>query len=133
MLVSLSNSTNASSSLTQSTTWVTSFTLDNWQSHSTPSTRFQSSSLGTNITGLRSFLVLCNVFRNFVPNFAYIAGPLNRKFRNNQLTHFEKPAENEILALKSLQQNLTTPPVLALPRSTGIYTLDTNSCDGQVC
>lgn len=31
-----------------------------------------------NITGLRSFHSLNNVFRHFVPNFARIAAPLNQ-------------------------------------------------------
>ena len=33
----------------------------------------------TNQTELRSFLGICNVYRRFVPNFARIATPLNKK------------------------------------------------------
>lgn len=42
----------------------------------------------TNITEIRSFQGLCNVFGRLVPNFARLAAPLNKMFRTNQSIKF---------------------------------------------
>ena len=86
----------------------------------------------TNLTELRSFLGLCNVFRRFVPNFARIAAPLNRKLRKGEPTVFGPLNEEEMGALEELKKRLIEPPILTLPRRDGRYTVDTDACDKQV-
>ena len=83
-------------------------------------------------TDIRSFVGLCNVFRRFIPNFAKIAAPLTAKLQKGQPTKFEELSDEEEKAFKSLKSKLVNPPILALPRSEGKFTLDTDACDTQV-
>ena len=85
-----------------------------------------------NVTELRSFLGLCNVFRRFVPNFSRIAAPLNKKLKKGEPQHFDHLTDEELSAMKDLQDKLITPPVLALPRPNGRITIDTDACAYQV-
>lgn len=86
----------------------------------------------TTVTGIRSFLGLCNVFRRFVPNFARISSPLNAKLRKGEPSSFGDLDEKETEAFNILRDKLISPPVLALPNATGRYTVDTDACDRQV-
>jgi len=86
----------------------------------------------TTVTGIRSFLGLCNVFRRFVPNFARIAAPLNAKLRKGEPVSFGPFNDKEQEAFDTLKMRLISPPVIALPRGTGKYTVDTDACDRQV-
>lgn len=83
------------------------------------------------MTELKSFLGVCNLFRRFVPNFARIAALLNRKSEKGPTFHFGKLNETKIEALETLQYRLLSPPILALLRPNGRYTLDTDVCDKQ--
>ena len=86
----------------------------------------------TTQTGIRSFIGLCNVFRRFVPNFARIATPLNRKLEKGQPFNFEVLTDPEYAAFEELKRRLVSPPILALPKRDGQYKLDTDACDTQV-
>lgn len=80
-------------------------------------------------TDIRSFLGLCNVFRRFVPNFSRVAAPLNKKLKKGQPSTFDELTQEEHGAYQPLKQALSTPPVLALPKLEGRYTVYTDSCD----
>ena len=54
----------------------------------------------TNITELRSFLGMCNVYRRFVPNFARVAAPLTRLTGKGMPQEFETLTDEEFEALK---------------------------------
>lgn len=84
------------------------------------------------VTDVRSFLGLCNVFRRFIPNFARVAAPLTAKLEKDHPQRFPSLSPTEENAFESLKQLLISPPVLALPRADGHYTLDTDACDVQV-
>ena len=83
-------------------------------------------------TELRSFLGLCNVYRRFVPNFARIAAPLNKKLMKDQPTNFETLSAEEYDAFQTLKRRLIEPPILALPKGSKPYRLETDACDHQV-
>lgn len=85
-----------------------------------------------NITELQSFLGLCNDFRRFVPSFTRIATTLlNRKLQEDQSSHFEKLAQDELLGLQTLWQEPIPGPLLAFLRSAGVYILDIDACNWQ--
>lgn len=86
----------------------------------------------TNLTELRSFLGLCNVFRRFAPNFTFLAAPLNMKLKINQPATLGPLNEEEVKSMASLMIALIFPSLLALPNRTGHITLDTDACNVQV-
>lgn len=86
----------------------------------------------SNITGLRSFIGLCSVFCCIVPNCARIAAPISRKSRKDQPHVYTKSSEEELEALRTLKEKLMSPPVLALLRSWGTNTVDTDACDRPI-
>ena len=85
----------------------------------------------TDVSQMRSFLGLCNDYRRFVPNFTRLAKPLNRKLKKDRSIRFELD-DSEKEAVDALKEKLTSTPVLALPRATGQFTIDTDACDYQV-
>ena len=85
-----------------------------------------------NQTELRSFLGMCNVYRRFVPNFARVAAPFNRKLSKGEPYAFETLTDREYEAFHNLRDKLVRPPILALPRDGDPYTLDTDACEYQV-
>ena len=86
----------------------------------------------TNLTELRSFLGLCNVYRRFVPNFSRIASPLTAKLEKGKDATFPTLTEEEENAFLTLKKKLASPPELALPQSGRTYIVDTDACDKQV-
>ena len=86
----------------------------------------------TNQTELRSFLGMCNVYRQFIKRFAKIAAPLNKKTGKNKPYDFEILTDAEFAAFEELKRRLVSPPVLALPRYGRKYTLETDACGHQV-
>lgn len=68
----------------------------------------------TNVAELQSFLVLCNIFRRFIPNFVRIFAPLGCKLRNDQLSRLEKLSGDEFTSLPILEENLIPYAVLFL-------------------
>lgn len=85
-----------------------------------------------NITELRSVLVQCNVFRPFVSNFARMTALLNEKLSKDHPRTYDRFPEDELNALRKLQDKLTSPPALALPRKDGGYTVNTDVCDHHI-
>lgn len=86
----------------------------------------------TNLTNLRSFLGLCNFFRTFVPSFIRLASLLNKKLREDQPKAFGSLNNKETQSTNVLKKELVSPPVLALPNSTGYICLDTDVSIVQV-
>lgn len=82
----------------------------------------------SDVTELRSYLGLCNVFRRLIPHFARIAVPLFRKLRKGQARVYTKISDQELDSLESLMEKLISPPVLALPRLQGPYMANTDDC-----
>ena len=85
-----------------------------------------------NLTELRSFLGLCNVYRRFILNFAKTARPLTRKLEKDQTVRFGPLNDEEQKAFETLRDSMVSPPVLALPRLGRRYVLDTDASDHQV-
>ena len=81
---------------------------------------------------LRSFLGLCNVYRRFVPGFAKVAAPLNALLRKGTPPKLDPLTGDQLQAFETLRDKLLHPPVLALPRATGRYILDTDASAEQV-
>lgn len=84
-----------------------------------------------NVTELRSFLGLCNIFRLFVPNFPRISAPQNKKLQKDHQFTLGDINDEETAAMKTLQEKLTSPQVVTLAKPTGRYVVDTE-CEKQV-
>jgi hypothetical protein len=65
-----------------------------------------------NVTGVRSFLALCNHYREFVDHFADISEPLTRLTRKSQKWQW---SESEQLSFNKLKTAMTNTPCLAYP------------------
>lgn len=86
----------------------------------------------TNLTEFRSFLGLCDAFRQFIPNFARIAAPLNAKRRRDQPKRFGPLNDEKLKPMNLLKDALISLHILNLPNSTGHMTLDSDACHFQV-
>lgn len=75
----------------------------------------------TNLTELRSFLGMCNVYRRFVPGFARVAAPLSRKTRKGEPTEWETLTDEELNHLKPCDKN-SSPPLSWLCPEVAIVT-----------
>ena len=78
---------------------------------------------------LQAYLGLCNYYRRFVPGFASIAGPLNRLLVKGAEFKWERPQQQ---AFEELKQRLASSPILAYPRRTGTFILDTDASDTSI-
>jgi RNase H-like domain found in reverse transcriptase/Reverse transcriptase (RNA-dependent DNA polymerase)/Integrase zinc binding domain/Integrase core domain/Chromo (CHRromatin Organisation MOdifier) domain/Retroviral aspartyl protease len=81
---------------------------------------------------LRSFLGLCNVYRRFVAGFAKIASPLNALLRKGEGPQLGVLSPDQLTAFETLRARLLDPPILALPRADGVFTLDTDASNEQI-
>jgi len=88
--------------------------------------------LSTTRTQVRSFVGMCNVFRRFVPNFAWMAAPLTGLMGSTAPVLVPTATPLQQQAFDRLKVALTTPPVLALPRRGRKYVLDVDACGTQV-
>ena len=86
----------------------------------------------TTQTELRSFLGLCNVYRRFVKGFSKIAAPLNLLLRKGETPQLGPLSSEQVSAFETLRDALLNPPILALPRLEGTFTLDTDASDHQL-
>lgn len=71
----------------------------------------------TILTEFRLFLGLCNIFRQFVPNFARVGAFLNKKLPKGQAQTFDELSDEKVPALEMLKAKLVEPRVLTLPRT----------------
>lgn len=81
---------------------------------------------------LRSFLGMCNVYRRFVKDYAAVARPLTALTSSKVADPLPKFNEEQVKAFEDLKWRLTHTPILALPRRTGQYTVDTDASAAQV-
>lgn len=86
----------------------------------------------TKVIALRSYLRLCNGFRQFVPNFARITSPFSSRPKKTKQKEPRSLEENELKSLDALQETLLPPPVFTMPTGKGRFTLDTDACKRQV-
>ena len=84
------------------------------------------------VSSLRSFLGLCNVYRRFVPNFARIVVPFTKKLKKEGTDKWDFLNDAETKVFEELKQRLAEPPVLSLPRMNLTYIVDTDACDIQI-
>lgn len=86
----------------------------------------------TNLTELRSILMLFNICSRFVRNFARLAAPLNKKLRKVQSSTFQALNEEVLLSVQSQKNALISLPVLAFPDSIFYIAHNTDACDVQI-
>ena len=76
---------------------------------------------------VRSFLGLCNYYRNFIPGFATTAVPLNRLLKNKVPFSWTPDCET---AFRKIQDYLVAPPLLIHPEIGGHFYIMTDASDG---
>jgi hypothetical protein len=84
----------------------------------------------TNIKMVRSFVGLCNFFRTHIKDFAIIAAPIFKVTRKDSGYKNGPLPPDPLHAFKVLQQQLTSDPVMAFPRSDRKYALITDAATG---
>ncbi len=80
---------------------------------------------------VRSFVGLCNFFRTHIKDFAIIAAHLFRVTRKDSGYKLGPLPPDAFHAFKVLQQQLTSDPVMAFPRSDRQYPLITDAATGS--
>ena len=85
-----------------------------------------------NITQPRSFLGAANVYRRFVQKYSDIARPLNSMFRKDAEPDWENPTNEQRKAFETLKARLIPPPILALPKASRPYMIDTDASAYQL-
>ena len=83
----------------------------------------------TSVTEIRAFLGLASYYRRFVKDFSRLAGPLNVLLQKGHKFEWTEEAQRSFVELKSA---LTSPPVLAMPRDEGDFTLDTDASNDSI-
>jgi hypothetical protein len=79
---------------------------------------------------VRSFVDLCNFFRTRIKDFAIIAAPLFRVTRKDSGYKSGPFPPDGLQAFNVLQQQLTSDPEMAFPRSDRQYALITDAATG---
>ena len=80
---------------------------------------------------VRSFVGLCNFFRTHIKDFAILAAPLFKVTRKDSGYKSGPLPPDALHAFKVLQQQLTSDPVMAFPRSDRQYALITDAATGS--
>lgn len=83
-------------------------------------------------TELRSFLGVCNAYRRFVPGFARIVSPLIEMLKKCPHSEFDDLTDEQFKVYQSVKEHLLNPPILALPRESTPYILDTDASENHV-
>ena len=76
----------------------------------------------TKIKKVESFLGFTNFYRWFIKNFSHTAKPLNELKDKKEWKWEEQQQE----AFEELKKNITSQPVLALPKREGKFRVETN-------
>lgn len=82
--------------------------------------------------GIALFLALDNDFRQFIPNFACLATPLNKKLKKDHPKVFGFLYEKKSPAVASLKAAVMRPLVLPQPRTKSQYLLYAHNCDKYI-
>jgi hypothetical protein len=77
-----------------------------------------------NVHDVRSFLGTCSYYRRFIKSFAAIARPLHKLTEKTTPFHWNSDCET---AFRTLQQSLTTAPILGYPDMKDLFILDTDA------
>lgn len=72
------------------------------------------------------------MFRRDFSNFVGLSAPLNAKLTKLSLSRLDRLSDAEAASFDVLQVRLVSLPILAVPRTVGNYTVDTDACDQQV-
>ena len=80
----------------------------------------------TSVKGIQQFVGLCNYYRQFIRNFSERAAPLTRLTRKGIPFVWDEKCQ---FAFQDLKQALCDSPVLAYPRNSSNYILDTDASD----
>lgn len=70
-------------------------------------------------TELIFFVGLCNIFEQFVPNFAKNASPHSTRLRKSQASELRPCTKEKLSGLENLKKKLFSPPIFTLPKSNG--------------
>ena len=84
------------------------------------------------ITQLHSFLGAANVYRRFVQKYSDIARPLTSVLRKDAEPDWESPTDEQTKAFETLKARLISPPILALPKASRPYMIDTEASSYQL-
>lgn len=85
----------------------------------------------TNVSELRSFLGLCNLYRRFVPHISQKRPSITKWQQKDRQYQLNNLISKEFVALKAFNKKLMSPPILALPRCKGLFTIDTDAYNKQ--
>ena len=80
----------------------------------------------TTASELRSFIGLASYYRQFVPHFAEIAAPLHRLQEKGGVFQWTESCND---AFVSLKRKLSSAPILAFPRPSDVFVIDTDASD----
>ena len=80
----------------------------------------------TNVTELRSFLGLASYYRRFIYHFAEVAAPLYRLQEKGSTFRWTANCTD---AFEMLKKKLTSAPILAFPRPSDTFILDTDASE----
>jgi len=86
----------------------------------------------TTKTQLKRFLVICNVYRRFVKDFAKRAKPLIALTRAEIPPDLPPPMDVAIAAFEDLRNALLCPPIHDLPKANRKLVVDVDACADQV-
>ena len=77
-----------------------------------------------NVKQVRNFLGFCSYYRRFIRDFAKLADPLHRLMEKQRPLNWTEDCTQSFQSLKTF---LTTAPILAYPRDSGKFILDTDA------
>ena len=83
----------------------------------------------TTVKQVQQFLGLCNYYRRFVYQFSEIASPLTKLTEKKADFHWDQECQ---VAFDGLKEALCEAPVLAYPRSSGLFIVDTDASNTGV-
>jgi hypothetical protein len=82
-----------------------------------------------NLTEIRSFLGITSYYRRFIQGYAHIAQPLNQRLEAGQVFSWNEDCQ---AAFEKLKEVLISDQVMAYPKSTDRYVLDTDASNTAI-